>query len=67
MQNFLPAKYAERFIDTYIKKHSILPTEYYSLSGFKVTTVAPGELPAELAPGIYITRRGNSISKVTIR
>lgn len=41
--------------------------EYYSLSGFKVTTVAPGELPAELAPGIYITRRGNSINKVTIR
>lgn len=49
------------------KKHSILPTEYYSLSGFKVTIVAPGELPAELAPGIYITRRGNSINKVTIR
>lgn len=43
-----------------------LPTEYYNLQGVKVATAAPGEQPS-LAPGTYITRRGDKTAKVLIR
>lgn len=46
---------------------AMLPTEYFNLSGVKVMTVAPGEEPSGLAPGIYVSRRGNKSSKVVIR
>lgn len=41
--------------------------EYFNLNGIKVATVANGEQPAGLAPGIYIVRRGSKTEKVTIR
>ena len=46
---------------------AILPTEFYNLGGVKVATSAPGEDPADLVPGIYITRRGAKTGKVIIR
>lgn len=46
---------------------ALLPTEYYNLNGVKVATVAPGEQPAGLVSGIYITRCGNKTAKAIIR
>lgn len=44
----------------------MLPTEYFNLSGMKVATVAPGESPASLPAGLYITRRGSRTAKVLL-
>lgn len=42
------------------------PVEYYDLNGVKVATVAPGEQPAGIAPGIYIVRQGNYVKKIAV-
>lgn len=46
---------------------SLLPTDYYSLDGVKVATAAPGERPADLPAGVYITRCGSNTAKTVIR
>lgn len=46
---------------------SLLPTDYYSLDGVKVATAAPGERPADLPAGVYITRCGSNTAKTIIR
>lgn len=44
-----------------------LPIDYYTLSGVKVATVAPGETPSGLPGGVYITRCGSRTAKTVIR
>lgn len=39
---------------------------YYDLNGIKVYDAALGEIPTTLPVGVYIVRRGNSVSKEVI-
>ena len=44
-----------------------LPTDYYTISGIKVATAAPGEKATGIPAGIYISRRGDKTQKTVIR
>ena len=51
-----------------VEAHELMTsTEYYNLNGIRVANSVSDEQPSGLAPGIYLTRKGNKTDKVIIR